>query len=84
MESPRVTIRLPKRLHDAARKSAAAAGVEISEWIRRLVEEATGIKVEVKEGGLTHASKKRRREIASMGGKARAARAKAESSSETQ
>lgn len=73
MESKITAIRLSAPLRREAQRLAKAAGVSLGEWIRRLIERETGIQAEMKEGGFAHMSKKRRREIASSGGKAKAA-----------
>lgn len=41
MEAERVTVRLPKKLAVAARRSSGKEGVSV--WIRGLIEKATGV-----------------------------------------
>lgn len=47
---PRINFRLPPNLLAEAERRAAAEGVSVGEWTRKLIEKETGIHVEVKKG----------------------------------
>lgn len=46
----RLSIRMPDELMDAAKELAAAEGISVGLWARRLIEKATGVKVHVVRG----------------------------------
>jgi hypothetical protein len=58
MESERITIRIPAPLMRASEKKAAAAGMSVGEWARMLMEDATGVKVEIRQGTATMTKRK--------------------------
>ena len=47
---PILAFRIPPELLAEAKRLAAAEGMEVGEWARKLIEKATGMKVEVKIG----------------------------------
>ena len=72
MNTKNVCLRLPDVLRREAEKLAAAKGAKLSEWIRGLIERETGIVAPMGEPYLQRIGKRKRREIASLGGKAKA------------
>jgi len=50
MKITRVTFRLAESVKKAAEKSAGKAGTSLGEWVRSLVEQATGVHYEHKQG----------------------------------
>ena len=59
MKIERVTIRLAESVRTAAERKAGVAGTSLGEWIRKLIEEATGVKYEHKQGYAAMPKKKR-------------------------
>ena len=78
--SDRITIRLASRVLSAARR--AAGGQPLAEWVRSLVEAATGVS-EPMPRGLAAVPKRRRRIIARSGVEARARKKNSEAVAES-
>lgn len=68
---PRITTRLPEKLHRAATRRAAELGVQLGPYVRQLIEQDTGTEpVETKQG-FAALSKRRRKMIAKLAADAR-------------
>ena len=59
MKITRVTIRLANSVRTAAERKADASGTSLGEWIRSLVEQATGVHYEHKQGYAAMSRKRR-------------------------
>jgi hypothetical protein len=66
---PCINFRVPPELLAEATRLAEAEGLSVGEWTRKLVEEATGMTVEVKMG-LAGASERTRKRVQRLGVKA--------------
>ena len=80
MESDRITIRFADRVLSAARR--AAGDKPLAEWVRGLVEAATGVS-EPMPRGLAAVPKRRRLSIARSGVEARARKKNSEAAAES-
>ena len=70
MESKILTLRVPEPLLTAAESAAKAAGLSLGEWARSLMEQATGVSADPKQGFAALSPTKRKR-ISRAGVKAR-------------
>lgn len=66
-----IVIKVGPRLDRAITKAAAVAGVNRSEWIRRLIAQATGTADPAPKRGMAGLPANKRKEISAMGVKAR-------------
>lgn len=69
MTMPRLNFRLPPELLKAAEQMAEKEGMNVGAWVRKLMEEVTGVSIEVKKG-LAGADEKTRKRIQRLGVKA--------------
>jgi hypothetical protein len=70
-DAPRITLRCPQHLLEAAQSAADAAGQKLGVWIRSLIEQATGIEAGDMRPGYERLSPEQRSEFGRAGAEAR-------------